>query len=314
MKKNKSIVRLFLITLALLFVTCSFTVIFMGIYVQTHFETALPSDFFRLSIKGESPKFFIYRFEDRPNRVGSEIDVTDEVFAQKQTNYISYTEMPQDLINAFVAIEDKRFFDHEGVDWYRTLAASLNYMLGFSKTFGASTITQQLVKNITGNNELTPKRKIQEMLYARELEKQLDKTEILELYLNVIGFSDNCDGVAEAAAHYFSKTLKELTLAECASIAAITNSPTYYNPIRNPNHNLHRRDLILGEMLEQEYITQERYDQAIKEPLHLNVSEIAPNTSNSWYTDMVIEDVINDLVSEYGISRNAASRYVYGNG
>ena len=164
MKKNKSIIRLLWISLALFFVTCSFAVLFMGFYVQTHFETDLPNDFFRLSVKGESPKFFIYQFEDRTNRVGREIEVTDQVFAEKQTSYLSYAELPKDLINAFVAIEDKRFFDHEGVDWYRTLAASLNYMLGFSKTFGASTITQQLVKNITGNNELTPKRKIQEML------------------------------------------------------------------------------------------------------------------------------------------------------
>lgn len=314
MKKNKSIIRLLWISLALFFVTCSFAVLFMGFYVQTHFETDLPNDFFRLSAKGESPKFFIYQFEDRTNRVGCEIEVTDQVFAEKQTSYLSYAELPKDLINAFVAIEDKRFFDHDGVDWYRTLAASLNYMLGFSKTFGASTITQQLVKNITGNNELTPKRKIQEMLYARALERQLDKTEILELYLNVIGFSDNCNGVAEAAAHYFSKTVNELTLAECACIAAITNSPTYYNPIRNPAHNLYRRDLILGEMLKQNHITKTDYEQAINEPLQLNIEEVDPNINNSWYTDMVIEDVINDLVSEYGISRNVASRYVYGGG
>ena len=285
-----------------------------GVYLKTHFESELPSDFLAASIKGESPKFFAYRFEDRSSREGEAVDITEDVFFQKRSVYTSIEEIPKNLINAFVAIEDKRFWEHEGVDWYRTLAAGMNYFLGFSKRFGASTITQQLVKNVTGNTDATPRRKLQEILYAKDLEKKLEKKEILELYLNVIHFSDRCDGVGEAAWHYFSKEPRELTLTEAAAIAAITNNPTYYNPIRNPQNNAHRRGLILSAMLEQGYITQDEYEAAVGEPLVLRVKEMPTDQSNSWYVDMVIEDVINGLMEKHGMTRTAASRYLYGGG
>ena len=288
----------------------------MGIYVRAHFDTALPSDFFKLTVKGESPQFFIYRFEDRSNRVGTLENVTAGSFAQKQTSYIEYPEIPERLINAFVAIEDKRFFTHNGVDWYRTASASVNYLFGGAGQFGGSTITQQLIKNLTGKDEVTLHRKMQEILYALDIERVLDKTEILEMYLNVIHFSDNCNGISEAAWHYFSKMPEELTVAECATIAAITNSPSYYNPVRNPDHNLARRNLILSEMYAQGYLSEEDYQEAISEELCLNVARSDPNGEqvNSWYVDMVIEDVIEDLMQKYGLNRNAASQFFYAGG
>ena len=313
-KKKRRAGKILLLVLAAFFSCLVIVGTVAAIYVKTHFESALPSNFFELSVKGESPTFFAYRFDDRANRVGVAEDITEDVFFQKRTVYTSFDEMPSHLINAFVAIEDKRFWEHEGVDWYRTLAAGANYLLGFSNRFGASTITQQLIKNVTGNTDATPKRKLQEILYARDLEKKLDKKRILELYLNVIHFSDRCDGVGDAAWHYFSKTPSELTLIESAAIAAITNNPTYYNPIRNPENNAYRRNLILDAMLDQGYITDAEYESAVGESLILRVKEMPAETQNSWYADMVIEDVIEGLMEKYGMTRTAASRYLYGGG
>ena len=313
-KRKKRVARIVGICLATFCSIMVLAAVALVLYINKNFEKELPSDILKASIKGESPRFFAYRFDDRAAREGEAVDITEEVFFQKRSVYTSLEEMPKDLINAFVAIEDKRFWEHEGVDWYRTMAAGLNYLFGFSKRFGASTITQQLVKNVTGNTQTTLRRKLQEILYAKNLEKKLEKQEILELYLNVIHFSDRCDGVGEAAWHYFSKEPQDLTLAEAAAIAAITNNPTYYNPIRNPQNNAYRRGLILSAMLEQGYITQKEYDTAIAEPLILCVKEVPQDQSNSWYVDMVIEDVINGLMEKHGMTRTAASKYLYGGG
>ena len=287
--------------------------VFIGLYIRTHFEMHLPSDFLKWSMKGESPHFYVYQFSDRLNREGELEDITATVSIGPAVRYVAYPELPEHVINAFVSIEDKRFFDHNGVDWYRTLAASANYLLGFSNQFGGSTITQQLVKNLTGHDEVTFSRKLQEILYALDLERSMDKTEILELYLNVIHFSDRCDGISQAAWHYFSKKPQELSATEAATIAAITNSPTYYNPIRNPANNQKRRDLILLQMYQQGYLSKEDYLDATATPIQLQVSE-RDDGINSWYVDMVIDDVINGLIEKYGIGRTAASQFLYSGG
>ncbi len=319
MKKNRRSQRnrgYLWITLTVILIGAALCVIGVGVCIMGHFHMQLPSDFFHFAGKGESPHFYIYRFEDRVNRVGEREEITASMFAQKETNYILYPDIPKHVIDSFVAIEDKRFFKHNGVDWYRTVAAGVNYALGFSDHFGASTITQQLIKNMTGHDEVTLGRKMQEILYALDMERTLDKSEILELYLNVIHFSDNCDGIAQASAHYFSKTPQELTVAEAATIAAITNSPSYYNPIRHPKNNLARRNLILNEMYQQGYLNEEEYNHAVSEELNLNPQEDFRDGEgvNSWYVDMVIEDVINDLMQKYGIGRSAASGYLYSGG
>ena len=311
-KKKPSRLRLFLsIFLLILFI---FLLSFV-IYIGSAFQTEFPSRWYDSDFLPASPKFYAYRFEDREGRVGERVEVTREIYAQKQTQYHEYKSIPKTMIDAFVAIEDKRFFDHGGVDWYRTFAAGANYLLGFSDSFGASTITQQLVKNLTGNDEVTLKRKMQEILYALDLERNLDKEKIMELYLNVIHFSDNCDGIGMAAEHYFSKHPWELSLAECATIAAITNNPSYYNPIRHPQNNLKRRNLILSEMYDQGYINQIEYEKAKSEPLSLNVNEsVGKEGINSWYTDMVIEDVVQDLMNKFSMSRTAATHLFYTGG
>lgn len=275
----------------------------------------LPPDFFRMSVRGEAPHFYAYDFQDRTNRQGELVELASRSVGQRAHGYLAYPDMPRHLIDAFVAIEDKRFFTHRGVDWYRTVAAGANYLLGFSDHFGASTITQQVIKNMTGNSEVSLSRKLQEILYARDLERNLDKSEILELYLNIIHFSDGCDGIVAAADHYFSKDPKDLTVAEAATLAAITNSPSYYNPIRHPEHNLARRNLILSEMRAQDYLSDEKYQEAVASPLGLSLRDATEDDAvNSWYIDMVIDDVIDDLVAIYGLSRGAASALVYRGG
>ncbi len=314
--KQRQYLQLILWSVAVIFSLVTLVTVFAGVwYVHTTYEKYIDTALFKTDIGARSPRFYAYHFEDRENRRGEAVEVTSSVYAQKETLYVPYGEIPQDLINAFVAIEDRHFWDHRGVDWYRTIAACANYVLGFSDTFGASTITQQLVKNMTGEDQVTPQRKLREIFFATDLERKLDKSEIMELYLNIIHFSDQCDGIAAAAKHYYSKTPQELSVSECATITAITNNPAFYNPIRHPENNLKRRNLILSEMYAQGYLDSAQYQSAIETPLCLCVDESSGSEGiNSWYTDMVIEDVIGDLCERYGMSRSAASHLLYTGG
>ena len=228
--------------------------------------------------------------------------------------YVSYGDMPDDLRNAFIAIEDKRFYRHAGVDWIRTAKAGLGYLLD-DPTCGGSTITQQLVKNLTGRAEQTAERTLTEIFTALDLEKQMDKDRILEAYLNVINLSEGCFGVGAAADTYFQKKVGELTLTECAAIAAITNNPARYDPITHPEANRSRRELILRVMAEQGYITEAERAEAVNTPLTLQVKpKPEPVAATSWYADMVISDVIRDLTERLGYTYSAASLLVYRGG
>ena len=287
----------------------------LGVYANALFEREAPMELFHLTANRIPPSFFVFRFEDRTNRVGDAIELDTGAFESVKTAYVTIDQVPQNMIDAFVSIEDKRFYRHRGVDWYRTLAAGITYVLGFSDSFGASTITQQTVKNVTGRDEVTLKRKFQEILYALDLERSMGKEEIMELYLNVISFSDGCVGIGEAAEHYFSKEPSRLTAAECATIAAITNQPSYYNPIRHPQNNLYRRNLILQEMRNQGYLSEADYVEAVSQPLELRVSQRNSDEAiRSWYIDMAIEDVINDLCRECNMTRTEASLLVHSGG
>lgn len=287
----------------------------VAFYLVWNFSVSADELLPTLGAQVRTPQFYIYHFTDRTNRTGERQSVTADVWAGRQTAYVPYEDIPKAMIDAVVSIEDKRFFEHKGVDWYRTAAAVGNYLLRGEGHFGGSTITQQLVKNLTGENAPTWQRKVQEILWARDLERKLDKTEILELYLNIVHFSDQCDGIAAAAEHYFSKSVGELTVEECAAIIAITNNPSYYNPIRHPENNRTRRDLILSQMHAQGYLTQKEHSQALEAPTLLNVkTPSSGGNSNSWYADMVAEDVITDLVAKYGMSRSAASHLFHTGG
>lgn len=243
-------------------------------------------------------------------------------------------QIPKDLQKAVVAIEDKRFYKHKGVDWHGTARAIFSTIFGGSVQ-GGSTITQQLVKNVTGDNQNTVKRKVMEIYRAQELEKRYEKDEILEAYLNEVYFGYSCYGVVTASLKYFNKDVSELSLAECASLVAITNNPSLYDPLQTDwglENNRTRQLLVLGAMLEQGKIDQAAYDAAKEENVVFSngytilggrvdvdtdkkddtdtdggdeqpeeETETA-TSSQSYFTDAVIEDVAAALVEKYGLT------------
>ena len=232
---------------------------------------------------------------------------------------VDYEEIPEDLVNALVAIEDQRFWKHQGVDWRRTGGAFLNMFLGMKDTYGGSTITQQLIKNMTQNDDVTVKRKILEIFRALEFERNYSKEEILEMYLNYIYLGESCYGVGTASLTYFGKPVSELSLAQCASLIGITNNPSRYDPYISDytlEQNKLRQEIILNEMLEQGYITQAEHDAAVAEEL-VFVGRGQGTTSTtvySYFEDQLIKDVIADLKAEYDLSDQMASQWVYNGG
>lgn len=250
-------------------------------------------------------------------------------------------DIPKYLQKAAIAIEDKRFEKHHGVDWRGTTRAIVYTLFG-KNVQGGSTITQQLVKNVTGDNEVTVKRKITEIYRALELEKRYEKDEILEAYLNEVFFGQSCYGVVTASRMYFNKDVSDLTLAECASLMGITNNPSMYDPTLSSwtrENNRERQLTILGAMLEQGKISQEEYDEAKAEDIVFSngftisgkyvgsdgaatepepdeppaddtespADEEEPTIKGrySWFTEAMIGDVADALVEKYGITDKA---------
>ena len=291
------------------------------------FETKVSTELYYQ--EPESGEWVMYQtlFMDAENRIWANLD-----------------QIPKNLRNAVVAIEDKRFYTHKGVDWHGTARAILSTLFGGSVQ-GGSTITQQLVKNVTGDNQNTVKRKVTEIYRALDLEKRYEKDEILEAYLNEVYFGHSCYGVVTAAMTYFDKDVSELTLAECASLVAITNNPSLYDPIEagwSRENNRERQLVVLRAMLEQEKISQEEYDAAKAEDILFangytisgkyvgrDSGKTADNTdgdtaadtgdgseqlssdetenkprksSQSYFTDAVIDDVAAALVEKYGLT------------
>lgn len=254
-----------------------------------------------------------YRF-DRSIEYVNPTPILMENINNKNVEYVEYENISKDLINAFVAIEDKRFFKHNGIDYIRSARAVFNYLTRSKDRSGGSTITQQLVKNLTGNDKRMVERKISEAFCALDLERKYDKTEIMEMYLNIINLSHGCIGVGEAADYYFSKDAASLTLKECACLAAIVKSPSKYDPVLHPENNSERARTVLLCMLEQGFITGDEYRKAIDEHLNINKKEKGNKEYNSWYIDAVIDDVIEDLAKKYGVSKQNASLLFYKGG
>ena len=230
--------------------------------------------------------------------------------------WVDYDKIPWYMEKALVSIEDKRFYEHKGVDWYRTAGAFVEMFARMSDTYGGSTITQQLIKNLTGKNEVTVQRKLSEIFGALELEKKYDKREIIEWYLNAVYFGEGCWGVQTAAQTYFGKDVSDLSLAECAAIVGITNKPTQYDPFYDLSANKKRQETILHEMYEQGFINYEEYKNAVAEPLNFVYRENTTYTQDiySYYEEVVIADVTEDLMERKGISKEAARHLVYNGG
>lgn len=233
---------------------------------------------------------------------------------QENRQWIAYEDIPQNLVNAAIAIEDKRFYKHNGVDWIGT-ANGIRSMFTGTNIRGGSTITQQLIKNLTEEDQVTVKRKIKEIFRALEFEDNYDKEEILEWYLNYIYLGEGCNGVYTASYAYFGKEVSELTLAECASLIGITNNPSLYNPYRNQEGNRNRQLTILAAMLDQGKISQQEHDEAVAQELVFARGEDDQVwEAYSYYVDAVIDQVIRDLVDELDYGQNYAANTVYAGG
>ena len=281
------------------------------------FETKVSTELYYQEPSSGEWTMYHTLFLDSENRIWADLD-----------------QIPKDLQKAVVAIEDKRFYKHKGVDWHGTARAIFRTIFGGSVQ-GGSTITQQLVKNVTGDNQNTVKRKVMEIYRAQEMEKRYEKDEILEAYLNEVYFGYSCYGVVTASLKYFNKDVSELSLAECASLIAITNNPSLYDPLQTDwglENNRTRQLLVLGAMLEQGKIDQAAYDAAKEENVVFSNGYTilggrvdvdtdkkddtdadggdeqpedetkTATSSQSYFTDAVIADVAAALVEKYGLT------------
>lgn len=244
-----------------------------------------------------------------------------KIGSERNRKNIEYQKIPQNLKNAYIAIEDERFYKHFGIDLKRTTAAIGSYIIHFGKSsFGASTITQQLVKNLTGDDSNSISRKVKEWSKAIELEWGISKDDILGAYLNIIYVGPNIYGVETGAKYYFSKSVTELDLAECAFLAGINNAPNSYNPFNENKDNTEkitkRTKTVLRKMLELEYITQDEYDNAVAKVdngLKFKKGNLQPDGDGvySYHTDALLSEVISDISKNKKISKTFATNYLY---
>ena len=252
--------------------------------------------------------------------VDSDGNVIAELGSERKKIKVENEDMPENLKNAYVSIEDERYYKHHGVDIKRTGSAIINYVIHIgNSSFGGSTITQQLVKNLTGDNSGAISRKVKEWWKAYLLECYFSKEEILDMYLNVIYVGPNIYGVGAGSKYYFNKNVQELSLAECAFLAGINNSPNSYNPFDDETDNTekiqNRTITVLDKMLELEYITEEEHDTAVAE-VENGLSFDKGNVESgdgiySYHTDALITEIMEDIADKKNISEDFATNYIY---
>ena len=262
-------------TVLMIGIVCAFVFIgILGNYLQ---DDVLPEAMYNLENASLDQTSFVYYVD-----AGGNIQLLQQIHTSSNRQWATIDEIPEDLIHAAIAIEDKRFYEHQGVDWVTTVKACGNMFFGSSSTFGGSTITQQLIKNLTGDDSVTVQRKVMEIFRAQQFERSYEKDIIMEWYLNTIYLGNGCYGVKSAAAEYFGKELQSLTPAECASLISITNNPSIFNPYGStfewdPGDGEGRREMeasernkirqinTLYEMHNQEWLTDEEYEQALEQ-------------------------------------------------
>ena len=317
MKKKRAGVRLFKAMLLTCLIAIVLCIAGGGLFIKKMIDDApniTPEDV-------KPSKFTTQAFAD------DEATILDTfVDAGANRVYKPIDEIPKNLQNAFIAVEDSRFLEHNGIDLKGIVRAGLKGILSGHFSEGASTLTQQLIKNNVFPNFVQEKtfldrveRKLQEQYLAVEIEKQMDKDEILENYLNTINLGQNTLGVQAASKRYFGKDVSELNLSECATIAAITQNPGKYNPVTNPDENAKRREKVLSDMMEQGYIDQAQYDEAIADSVYERIqatnAQYEDNSSvSSYFIDAVADQVIDDLINEMGYTETQAYNAVYSGG
>lgn len=243
----------------------------------------------------------------------------EQIYDSGNRIWLEPNEVPKVMKDAVVAIEDERFYKHNGVDLKRTAGAFVGWTLeklgGSRASYGGSTITQQVIKNITHEKNRSPVRKVKEMMRAIALERELSKDQIITLYLNVVYFANNCYGVEAASNMYFDKKAIDLTVPEAAMIAGITQRPSYFDPIKNPDKALNKRNVVLSKMKELGIISEEEYNEDSALDLGLKGDHKEKKSKiYSYFVDQVINDIINDLQTQKGYSEEFATQQVYNGG
>lgn len=309
-KTNKALVRL----CALIILIAIIALLLLGLtylYVKDNLNFSLDESLFEASKESNITKFYYDASYGKGRYIAKELCSINPTGNRKQ--WYAYADIGDNLKNAFISVEDRNFFSHHGVDVKRTAFAAINYFLHFRKKFGGSTITQQVIKNISGDSEQTVKRKLSEIIRAFHIEYSHSKEEIFEMYLNIVPMGEGMLGVGLAAQSYFGKTPDSLSIAEAATLVGITNAPTKYNPHTNPKSCIEKRNTVLASMLEYGVINKVEYESAIESELNVISENTEGGDVDSWFTETVCDDVVNDLVSRKGMSRSAA-RFLLLNG
>lgn len=308
-----SLWKIFL-TLALIFTTaCLIVGISVTVYI---FGIASEPTGINLAARAINQTSHIYV----KNPETGEFEEYQKLYDGENRIWVNFDDIPEAMKEAITSIEDKRFYEHNGVDWTRTTGAILSLATG-GDNYGGSTITQQLIKNMTQDNDVSLTRKIREIVRALKLEQEYTKDQILEGYLNIVNFGNNCQGCESAAQLYFGKSIKDCSIAECAAIAGITQNPSKWNPLVYPENNKVRRETIINEMYDQEKITKAEYDQAMKDSANMTFVGFQDDDEDedtdfvqNWYIDQLVGDLVNDLASYYNIDTKAASEMLYTEG
>ena len=293
-------------------------------YIVVHCIKTVYGEKFDLDLYKASQDQTSIIYVNKDEKYGEAFDASNFVEYKRlhgETNriWVDLESIPKNMQDAIIALEDKRFEEHHGVDWFRTLSVMV---VSSNHGQGGSTITQQLVKNLTNKKEVTFVRKFNEILTALNLEKNYEKDEILETYLNTLYLGQGCYGIKTAAELYFGKEVEDLNLAECACLASITQAPGTYDPLINPDNNAKRRSICLNNMLQQGLITQSEYNEAINyEMVYSNspgfVSQLKDETREeddeiqSYYVDYIVASLIEDFQEEYDLTYNQAYKKVY---
>lgn len=316
MKKSQKRIVVFtcISLLTISFIILTFTV-FVAIYAKHNINFEGDERLFSLT-KGSSVTEYYVDADYNAYTLDEYEPVLRESIALGETKkrWVELGKVPPDLINAFLAAEDRAFYTHSGVNLKRTLYALANSVFHFENTFGASTITQQVIKNISGDNELTFKRKFNEIIRAYGIEKYHTKNEILEVYINIIPLGENISGVSFASEAYFGKSVEDLSLAECATLVGMTNAPTRYNPHIHYEECLEKRNSVLYAMLDFGVINENEYDSAVTEKLCVLPFKSEFENTSSWFTETVNSDVIEYLCEKKNMTKKAAEAYLLNGG
>ena len=305
----------FLLTMFIIcFIAAAITLVSLGIYIYNLSKEPTGIDLKAKSMN-QTSRIFV-----KDSKTG-EFTERQKLYDVENRIWVDYADIPQYMKDAQVTIEDKRFFDHQGVDWTRTLSAVGALVTG-GDSYGGSTITQQLIKNLTDDNEVSINRKRREITKALKLEQEYTKEQILEAYLNVVNYGNNCQGVEAAAQLYFGKSIKDCSLAECVSIAGITQNPSHWNPLLYPENNRIRSENILYEMYDQDKITEEELEQALIERKNMTFVGFSSNHDDeddednvqNWYYNQMIYDLRADLAKRYFFFNDTATTEIYTEG